>query len=171
MPSASDSVSFAGIGVRGVITQKIMETKSIIQATANIIRITQLAKGNVYKRIEEQYSDVKIRYGVVINIFSDGQKAFIETVEYEKSYSGVSKGEIKVFAGDKDINICPCTPEDVQEHFGDAIRQLREEVETKRDELEKAEKLLVDAERFANGEMARNLSTPVFTEGLPAPVI
>ena len=60
-----------------------MHTKQIIQASANVIRITNLRKGDVYKRIDDSSYGDKVHYGVVLNLYNNGEKTYIETIEYK----------------------------------------------------------------------------------------
>ena len=66
-----------------------MKTKNIIQAQANVIKITSLVKGDTVKIIKSEYSSNEIRYGVVIDLMNDGTKTFIEMLEYQESYNDV----------------------------------------------------------------------------------
>ena len=49
-----------------------METKTLIQSTATIIRVTSLEKGNVYKRLEESSygTGSKLLFGIVTEIMN-----------------------------------------------------------------------------------------------------
>ncbi len=139
-----------------------MQTKNIIQSSANIIRITQLHKGDVYKRIEESsYGDPTVKYGVVMDILNQGDKGFIEALEYTKSYSTID-ASLKIFGGDKDIAIFPTTIEEVKNHLNSAVESIRKSIEDKRQALEKEIKMLGEVETFVSGETAKKLTEASF---------
>ncbi len=139
-----------------------MKTQNVIQASANIIRITQLKKGDVYKRVEEaNYGGASIRYGVVIDILNGGEKGFIESIEYTKSYSSI-EAVVKVFTGNDDIAIFPTTIEEVNEHLNGCIDSIQKSIDQKEKDLEKEMKCLEDAKKFVSGETSKKLTEPDF---------
>lgn len=140
-----------------------MQTKSIVQANANVIRVVNLKKGDVYKRIEETYSEPQIKFGVITGVYNDGEKTFIEALEYKKEWRDVS-AEVKVFGGDKDVSIYPTTVEEIAEHFETAVKSLEKDLSDKKKEVVKLESSIENAREFINGEMAKKLTTVDFKE-------
>lgn len=135
-----------------------MQTKSIVQASANVIRIVNLKKGDVYKRIEDSsYGNANIHYGVVVDLFNDGSKTFVEALEYTKSYSDVN-AEIKVFGGDKDISIFPTDIEEVKNYFASAINSVEEDISKKKIELQKTIEACEKSKQFVSGELSKQLT-------------
>lgn len=135
-----------------------MQTKSIVQASANVIRIVNLKKGDVYKRIEDSsYGDAKIKYGVIVDLFNDGEKTFVEALEYTKSYSDVN-AEIKVFSGDKDVSIFPTTIKEVQEHFESSIQSIEQEIEKDKVKLQEKIEACNKSKEFIAGETSKKLT-------------
>ena len=55
--------------------------KNLIQLNANVIKITNLKKGDVFKRIDDNYSTPEVKYGVVLDLMNTGEKSFIEVLE------------------------------------------------------------------------------------------
>ena len=140
-----------------------MQTKNIIQSQANIIRITSLQKGNVVKIINEGYSEPELLYGVVLDLFNDGTKTFIQILQYKAGYSGV-KSEIKLYSGDKELIIFPAELNEVQEYFQGAIDSIKRSIESKEEELAKARLGLKNALEFVSGEMGKKLTLVSFEE-------
>ena len=139
-----------------------METRQIIQNSANVVRITHLKKGDVYKRIDEAtYGGPSIYYGVVIELLNDGTKTFIETLEYKKDYGQVT-AEVKVFAGDNDVSIYPASPDEVRHYLSDAIEGMHRRVKEKQEELNKLKEAAENAEAFVSGETAKQLFAPEY---------
>lgn len=77
-----------------------MQTKQAIQTSANVIRITSISAGDVYKRFDESYDD-RVYYGLVTAIHNDGEKTIIEATEYRYSYSSLNV-DYKIMRGEKD---------------------------------------------------------------------
>lgn len=141
-----------------------MQTKSLIQANANVIKIVNLKKGDVYKRIEERYSnDYEVRYGVVQNIYNDGENTHIETLEYNKSFSDISVN-LRVFSGKQDLSIYPVSIEEISEHFESMILKMEKGIVESEEELAKKKKALSDGRKFVSGEMAKELSVIEYKE-------
>ena len=119
-----------------------MQVQNLIKSSANIIRITELSKGNIVKMVEESsYSGADVHYAVVMDILNDGDKTFVELLKYKKSYSSVEL-EQKTISGDKDVTLFPATPEDLHQHIKSIEQTLREQIQDKRDEASKKENAL-----------------------------
>jgi len=140
-----------------------METKNLIQQSANVIRLTNLKIGDVYKRVDTQYSSTEIYYGVITDIMNDGENSFIEALEYTKSYSDV-KATIKIFEGTKDVSIFPARIIDIKEYFDYAIKDLEKNIEKKKDELQKEITAYENAKLFVSGEKSKQLTEAEFEE-------
>ena len=141
-----------------------MQTKSIVQASANVIRIVNLKRGDIYKRYEESsYGSDKVHYGIVNSINNNGDETFIEATEFAVNYSKM-EASMKIFSGEKDIAIFPATIEDIEAEFGRCRNGLKEEIQKKKDEIVGLERALETTERLLSGEMQRELSTPEFRE-------
>lgn len=140
-----------------------MQTKTLIQASANVIKITSLAIGDVVKLVEDQYGSPEIFYGVVIDLLNNGEKSYVQIMRYKKSYSAVDC-DIKTYSGDKECVIFPATVEEVIEHLHEAIKAIRQDVESKEKDLQTKRLALQRAEEFVSGETSRQLKSCSFKE-------
>lgn len=118
-----------------------MEIKSIIQASANIVRVTELAKGNVVKMVDEDYSSPEVSYAVVTDILNDGENVYVEFLKYKKSYRSVEL-QSKVLGNNSKTHLFPATTEDLLHHIAEIERTIREEIKDKREEADKKEAAL-----------------------------
>lgn len=141
-----------------------MQTKSIIQASANVIRITKLVKGDVVKLFKDENYGDKIKYAIVMDVVNDGEKTFVEFMVYNKSYGEV-KPEVLVLSGkDDDYSIFPATQEELNADFEYAIERIKNDIEEKLDTVAKSKKMLKDTEAFVSGETSKKLTSPEFNE-------
>jgi len=140
-----------------------METKNLVQTTANVIRVTNLKVGDIYKRYDDSSYSKKTYYGIVRTINNNGEKTYIEAVEYEYSYSSLS-ANFSVFGGDEDINIFPATIEEIKNEFGGAVTKLYKEIESKEDEIKDKRKCVAETELLLSGELQKTLQTAEFKE-------
>lgn len=141
-----------------------MEMKNLIQLNANVVRITNLKKGDVFKRIDDSgYRSPEVKYGVVLDLLNSGEKSFVEVLEYTKSYSDI-KGEIKLFSGDKDINIFPCLIDEVKDYLEDAIKNIDDSIEKKKKELQESIEANKKAKEFVSGQLSESLTMLEFKE-------
>jgi hypothetical protein len=140
-----------------------MQTKQIVQASANVIRITNLQVGDIYKRFDDSSYSKTVKFGIVRGVYNDGTKTFVESVEYTKSYRSI-EAEIYIIRGDNDVAIFPATLEEIQEEFGNAERSIKESIEDKREELAKLEQALLTTQQLITGELQQSLQTPAFKE-------
>lgn len=114
-----------------------MNIQNIVRASAQIIRITDLQKGNVVKYIEEStYGGPEVYYGIITDILADETKTFIEIVTYKKSYGDV-KVDTKIFNGEKDLALFPATPNEVEEYFDQIKEGVQSEIDKLSHELKK----------------------------------
>jgi hypothetical protein len=140
-----------------------METRTLIQAQANVLRVTALKKGDVVKLIEKEYSSNEIYYAVVIDMLNTGKETFLQLLQYKTQYGDIS-ASIKTYDGTKDIALFPATIEEVQEHFESAIKSMKTKIEDKKKELQKEQDALVKLEGFVDGELSKKLTTASFEE-------
>lgn len=141
-----------------------MQTKNIVQASCNVIRITNLRKGDTVKRIEEQtYGGAKVQYGVVVDLLNNGDRTFIQLMEYEKNYSSVTCA-VKIISDKDDVALFPVEPDEVREYLDEAIVNMEAQVKTKQDEVSKLQEGVAKAKEFVSGETARQLTMAAFKE-------
>jgi hypothetical protein len=140
-----------------------MQTKTMIQAQANVIKITSLKKGDVVKMIEKEYSSHDVYYGVVLDLLNSGNECFIQILRYKRSYSQID-GQIKTYSGKEEMALFPATVEEVKDHFKEAVEYAKRSVKKKQEELMQEEKALATALEFTTGELAKSLHDASFTE-------
>lgn len=139
-----------------------METKQIVQTSANVIRITNIAPGNTYKRFEKDYDD-RTFFGIVRNVYNDGQNTVIEATEYRYTWRSVEVTH-RVMQGMKDYILFPANLEEIQSEFGRVVKEKLDEIDTKEKEIIEAKKTIEFTEKLLSGEMQKELSLPGFKE-------
>lgn len=140
-----------------------METRTLIQSQANVLRVTALKKGDVVKLIEKEYSSNEIYYAVVIDMLNTGKDTFLQLLQYKKQYGDIT-ALIKTYDGSKDIALFPATIAEVQEHFQSAIKSMKQKIEDKKKELHKEQEALIKLESFTEGELSQKLTEASFEE-------
>lgn len=140
-----------------------METKTLIQATANILRVTSLTKGDVIKIVEKEYSSTEIHYAVVLDLLNTGSETFIQLLKYKKSYSQMT-AEIVTYSGDKDLAIFPATVEEVKEHLNTVLIGMEKDIKQEKADLQKKIEALESATAFVSGEKSKKLKSASFTK-------
>lgn len=140
-----------------------MQTKNIIQASANVIRITNLKKGDIYKRYDDSSYSSGVYYGVIKDIQNNGEQTFIEAIEYKKSYGSI-EADLKIYSGEKDLAIFPATLDEVKEEFSSVVNKLEEEIKDKQNEIIKKQKCIEDTKSLLSGELSKMLQTVEFKQ-------
>lgn len=136
-----------------------MQTQQVIQSSANVIRIVSLAKGNIYKRFDDNYT----YYGIVTGVHNDGVNAIIEANEYRKTWSSIEASK-QVLKGTKEVAIFPATIEELNMEFASAVTSLEREVETAKKTIIEKEGMIEFTKKLLSGELERELSTPDYKE-------
>ena len=89
-----------------------MQIANIARVEGKIIRVVGLAEGDVYKRLKTEYNDaVKLKYGVVTGIVTDGAQMVVTALEFEPSWRSVGIENV-TFKGDTEVAILPATLEE-----------------------------------------------------------
>jgi hypothetical protein len=137
-----------------------VDTKQLIQASAEVITITSFKAGDVYKRVEQSgYADPSLRYGIVQSVMNNGSDSAFSAIELRPDYSAGVVVETKVFDGSKPAALFAAEPNEVAIH----LDEVRKSVEQKRDAAAKA---LADAERAV--ELVADVRQRVAREALTA---
>lgn len=140
-----------------------MKTQQIVQASANVIRIVQLKKGDLYKRFDDSsYSD-KMKYGIVRNIYNDGEVTYVESTEYEYSF-GDLKASLYIMRGDKDVSIFPASLDELEIEFENAETHIESEIKKKEKEIEEKRKALATTRMLISGELQKQIQSVEFKE-------
>lgn len=104
-----------------------MDVKTLINPSAKAIRVVDLQKGTVYKRVRKEYSDnYKLVYGVVLDILN-GKETFIEVAEINKEYSK-PEFSFELLGKDSDLNLYPTTKEEMKEYFASIDKSFQESI-------------------------------------------
>ena len=142
-----------------------MQTKSIVQASANVIRVTNLPRGDIYKRFNDSSYSKDVKLGIVRNIYNDGESTYVEAVKYKKSYRDL-EASIYVIRGDNDVSIFSATIEEIQEEFSDADAEagIIKSIADKSEEVRKLEQALETTQQLINGKLQQKPQTPTFKE-------
>ena len=111
-----------------------MDTRQLIEASAEIITITRLQAGDVYKRIEEGGYGSPLRFGIVQSVMNNGAESAFTALEFTPNYGSVN-AEIKVFSAGKPIAIFAAMPAEVQEHCNQVLQAATAAVAAKEREL------------------------------------
>lgn len=86
-----------------------MQTQTLVQASANVITITTLTAGDVYKRLVKGWNDeYKASFGVVQSVDFNGEDAMVTALEINEAAV-----ESKVFGSNSNLQIFASTPEEV----------------------------------------------------------
>lgn len=139
-----------------------MQTKQIIQSSANVIRITAVKAGDVYKRFDDQYDD-RVSYGVITAVHNDGDKTIIQATEYRYAYNSIEIA-YKIIKGEKDYTLFPATPEDLNIELGKARAAKVREIEDAKDKIEKSTKIIAEIDGLMSGETQRSLTAMTYKE-------
>lgn len=117
-----------------------MQVQQMIRASADVLTITTLSPGNVYKRIDTAgygSSDPVLRFGVVQSVMNNGEDSAVTALEFTADYTGVAAA-LKVFDGGKPVSIFPATPDEITQHLTELT--------------ERAERDVADAEKALQGK-------------------
>jgi hypothetical protein len=120
-----------------------MQTQQIIRTSAEVLTITRLSPGNVYKRVDESgYAGAALKFGVVQDVMNNGEDAAVTALEYEADYNAGAKATLRVWTGSQPVAIFPATPEEVTAHLESlresaeqAVRNAEQDLAKKRDAL------------------------------------
>jgi hypothetical protein len=139
-----------------------MNVKQAIQSSANVIRVTSVSAGDVYKRFDDSYDD-RVYYGVVQSVHNDGETAIIEALEYSYRYSSLDIN-LKVLRGDKEYKLFPSSPEELNTELDDVVENKTREINTKTEEISKLAKELEEIGKLISGEKLKDLQAMSYKE-------
>jgi hypothetical protein len=147
-----------------------MQVQQMIRTSAEVLTITRLEPGNVYKRVVTDYTGTaSLRFGVVQSVMNNGADAAVTAIEFAPNLAGSVASEIKVFDSSAVAAIFPATPDEISAHF----IELEERVER---EVAAAEKALEDKHLTRQRvqelvSMAATITAPETSNILPASVV
>lgn len=141
-----------------------MQVDSIIKMSANVIKITSLRVGDVFKMVEASTYDSGVFYCLVLDLLNDGEKTFIHVLRYKNDYSEFLKGELKLYDGSKSMDIFPCTTGEVENYFEVALNGALGKIKEKENELAKLKIGYAKAVEFTSGEISKKLTEVSYKE-------
>lgn len=121
-----------------------MEVRNLIKPSSTVVQITEIGKGDIYKRLEESpYSETKVVYGVVIDVLNNGEQSSLVTLEFSPvAYSSDIKAVTKVFSGTSSVAIFPAQEDEYRLALSEAIDAQSREVEKSRNEYQRKQAVL-----------------------------
>jgi len=131
-----------------------MQVNSLVKASAQVIRITEVAEGDIYKRYDKpSYGEARILFGVITDALHNGDEAVICSVEFvPEGYGTEFQPRLKTFGTDTEVVLFPASLDEFQVGLGEAIDAQRRVVETaerdaasKRAVLSRMEALVAEA--------------------------
>ena len=120
-----------------------MRTSTLVNATAEVVTITTLQAGDVYKRLQvNEYAAGDGKYamlfGIVQDVMHNGSDAVISALEFTTSYTGVEP-KLRTFGTDADLKLFAAQPDEVRAHFGEVQEASAKALQTARDAWQKAQ--------------------------------
>lgn len=136
-----------------------MKISTVIRPTADVIQITEVSVGAVYKRLDTpSYGEPRLLFGVVTDILHNGEESALVAIEFvPPSYGTSIEPVIRTFKGDSEVAIYPAQPEE----FSLAMQQS----------IEKQERSIADTRKTLDGKlgvldlMERTLMSPMIVAG------
>jgi len=147
-----------------------MKTATLIQPYAEVVRVTTLRRGDVYKRLEDKSASTYnesdgLVFGVVTDVLDNGEQTAVTAIEVSRETLYETRVKLRTFAGGRDVAIFPATPDEVRLHLADGLEQARTEVERAERSLSDARHKLSSLEDINNGDLAKRLRPPVTAKG------
>lgn len=116
-----------------------MKTKQVVQKSANVVPITSILPGDLYKRFED--SGGYTYFGIVDEIHGDGENIIVKSTEYDCSWGSLNVSN-KIIRGTKDSVIFTSTPEEFNLELSKVKEKKLEEIEDAKSKIEKNKKLI-----------------------------
>jgi hypothetical protein len=131
-----------------------MRVSQVVRASADIVRITSLRQGDVYKRVDSNsYTGNKLRYGVVTDVMYDGEEGAVTAVEYEIDFGKVVP-RVMCYTTNEGPALFPAQPEELLVHMADLRKALDDTVLQKERELSEARTMRRNAENILTNRLA-----------------
>lgn len=142
-----------------------MQVNSLVKASAQVIRVTEVAEGDIYKRYDKPaYGEARLLFGVITDALHNGDEAVIVAVEFvPEGYGTAYEPRMKTFGTDDEVVLFPASVEEFEVGMGEAIAAQTRVVETA--ERDAASKRAV-LERMR--DLASSTLTPATTAAITA---
>lgn len=140
-----------------------MDFKNLVRASAQIIQITQLQKGDTFKMITEWYSSPELSYGIVTDIMNDWDKGFVSAIIMKPWYYKIEK-EVKLLSpvNMEKSAIFPCSWEDIKIAFQDTVASAERAIKEAEEKLIKDKENLEFGKSILSGQYAPITQMPTF---------
>lgn len=114
-------------------------TATLVQASADVITVVTLRKGDVYKRLTNAYggANYDLSIGIVVDVMHNGTDAVVTALEFGHAY-GSAEVKLQTFGTGSDLKLFPADPEEVRAHLGDVQEAAARSVKAAEDALAKA---------------------------------
>lgn len=146
-----------------------MNTDTIIQASAQIVRITELKEGDVYKRVDSTTygaENNKLVFGVVTSIMHNGVDGAICAIEIkQEAFSANTVTQQKVFTLNSNIAIFPAQPDELKQWAMDLQAEFDKKVADARGALETAQAQRAHVGNMIARALRGELTAPATAEG------
>lgn len=121
-----------------------MQVKTLINPSATIVRVAEVRKNDVYKRIEKpSYGDERLVYGKVLDILASDEEAAMVALEFVPvDYSTGIQAVVRTFKGDTEVALFPASIEEYTLHLDQAIEAQEKTVEAAGRDYEAKQRLL-----------------------------
>ena len=121
-----------------------MQTATLVHQTSEKVVISQLAEGDVYKRLipKTAYEVEKIVMGVVTDILHNGETAVVQATEFEADTYSVTP-KMRVFGPDTDLILFPAKPEDIEQHYAEVRKYAETQVKDAQKTLRQREDVVL----------------------------
>lgn len=108
-----------------------MQVNTLIKPSAQIIRIAEVSKGDVYKRMHTpSYGTQGIVYGVVMDVLHNGEEAILTGLEFSPvEYGNDIAPTVRTFKGDTEVSLFPATVEEYRHALTEAIKVQQRSVD------------------------------------------
>jgi hypothetical protein len=140
-----------------------MKTQQLVQAQANVIRVTNISAGDVYKRFENEGYDKGTFYGIVKNVYNDGEKTIIEAAEYKYEYGTITP-KYKTISGTDDVVLFPASPDEMNLEFESAKQTLERSIDKSLKDIDEAKDKIKALDGLISGETQKKLKSMSFVE-------
>jgi hypothetical protein len=144
-----------------------MKMNTVIRPSAEVIQITEVTVGAVYKRLDTpSYGEPRLLFGVVTDILHNGEEAALVAIEFvPPTYGGSIEPTIRTFKGDADVAIYPAQPEEFSLAMQQAIEKQEAVVSEARKSLAAKQGVLDLMERTLLSPMVQAATAVVAIEG------
>jgi hypothetical protein len=111
-----------------------MQTQTLVRASADVVTVTTLRPGDVYKRLVKDWRNEYVAtFGIVQTVDHNGVAAMISSLEIS-----TGKVEHRVFGTDTDLQIFATTPAEVEHALAEHHESLMTAHRAAQDALDKA---------------------------------